>query len=151
MLEHVGWLKAFNGVWKAFFDRLALWVSRRRPKLYVHFQPGTNIWCTANSGPGPNPPEYMQVVCQVTITHDDPQNSLIIIDAYPVGTKTQVQALSEIKIPPHTMVKERIVSIVAPMIGEKGKPWTGKMVLVDQFLRKYKTGKMTFKWAGGSS
>jgi hypothetical protein len=151
MLEHIGWLKALGGFWKALFDRLALWMSRRKPKLYVYFQPGMNLWCIARSDATPTATEYMQVICQVSVTHDDPKIALVIIDAYPVGTTTQVPAMSEFDIPPQTMVKERIVSIAGPMIGEKGKPWTGKIVLVDQFLRKYKTRKVTFKWAGPSA
>jgi len=90
----------------------------------------------------------MQVVCHANLTHDDPKIALIITDAYPVGTTTQVRAMTEFKIPPHAMVKQQIVSIAGPMIAKKGSPWTGKIVLVDQFLRKYKTRKNTFKWVG---
>ncbi len=70
------------------------------------------------------------------------------MDAYPVGTTTQVRGMSEFKIPPGALIKKQLVAIVGPIIGEKGKPWTGKLVLVDQFLRKYKTRKVTFKWVG---
>jgi hypothetical protein len=131
MMEHIGWLKVFSGFWKAVFDRLSLWVSGRKPKLYVNFEPGVSVWCIATSGNI----EYMQVVCRANITHDDPKMALVITDAYPAGTTTQVRAMSEFEIPPHSLVKEQIVSIAGPLIAEKGKPWTGKIVLVDQFLR----------------
>jgi hypothetical protein len=149
MIEHVGWIKSFSGFWKAIFDRLGLWIGRRKPKLYVHFQPGTNIWCIAHSGPGPSGVEYMQVVCgTVSLTHDDLTQGMVIVDAYPVGTASQVRAMQPFTIPPHEMVEERIVAIVAPVVGKKGQSWTGKIVLVDQFLRKHKTQKVTLKWAG---
>src|ERR1700685_1035866 len=111
MIEHLGWLKSFSGFWKAIFDRLAFWVSGRKPKLYVQFEPGVSVWCIANSGPPPAGIEYMQIVCHANLTHDDPKIALIITDAYPVGTTTQVQAMTEFKIPPHAMVKQQIVSI----------------------------------------
>lgn len=148
MIEHLGWLKSFSGFWKAIFDRLSFWISGRKPKLYVQFEPGVSVWCLAHSGPPPTGTEYMQVVCHANLTHDDPKIALIITDAYPVGTTTQVRAMTEFKIPPHAMVKQQIVSIAGPMIAKKGSPWTGKIVLVDQFLRKYKTRKNTFKWVG---
>ena len=144
MIEHVGWLKAFSGFWKAIVDRLALWIGRRKPKLYAHFQPGTSVWCIANSGSV----EYMQIVCRVSLTHDDLKQGIIIVDVYPFGTTSQVSATLEINIPPQEMVKEQLVAIVSPILGKKGEPWTGKLVLVDQFLRKHKTEKVTFKWVG---
>ena len=148
MLEHVGWLKAFSGLWKAILDHFANWVSHRKPKLYVHFQPGTNIWCIAHAGPGPSAIEYMQVVFTANLTHDDLKQGLIIVDAYPVGTASQVKAMDEIIIPHGEMVKERVVAIVGPVIATKGKAWTGKFVLVDQFQRKHKTQKATFMYVG---
>jgi hypothetical protein len=151
MIEHLGWLKSFGSFWKAIFDRLSFWINRRKPKLYVQFEPGVSVWCIAQSGPPPNGIEYMQVVCQANVTHDDPQIALIITDVYPAGTSTQVRAMREFKIPPHAMVKQKLVSIAGPLIAKKGSPWTGKIVLVDQFLRKYRTKKVTFKWVGDGS
>lgn len=148
VIEHVGWIKSLGGLLKAGFDRVAHWLGRRKPKLYVHFQPGTSIWCIAHSGPGPSATEYMHLVCSANITHDDLKQAMVIVDAYPVGATSQVKAMQDFTIPPQEMVKEQIVAIVGPVVGKKGKPWTGKIVLVDQFLRKHKTEKVTFKWVG---
>jgi hypothetical protein len=148
MIEHVSWVKSLSGLLKAGFDRIALWIGRRKPKLYVHFQPGTSLWCIAHSGPGPSAIEYMQVICSASLTHDDHTQAMIIVDAYPVGTTSQVRALQEFTIPPHVMVKEQITAIVGPVVGKKGKPWTGKLILVDQFLRKHKTQNVTLRWVG---
>jgi hypothetical protein len=144
MLEHLGWLKSLGGLFEALLERLTIRVLKRKPKVYVQFEPNTVLWCVAKSGDI----EYMQITCQIRITHDDQRNSLVITDAYPVGTNTEIKAMGEFKIPSNTLANERIASIARPMIGEKGKPWTGKIVLVDQFNRKYKTQKATFKWAG---
>jgi|HubBroStandDraft_6_1064221.scaffolds.fasta_scaffold02049_19 hypothetical protein len=93
----------------------------------------------------------MQVVCSANITHDDLKQAMVIVDAYPVGTMSQVRAMEEITIPPQEVVKERIQAIVGPVVGKKGQPWTGKIALVDQFLRKHKTSKVTFKWVGSDA
>ena len=144
MIEHLSWLKSLGGLFDALIERLTILVLKRKPKVYVQFEPNTILWCVAKAGDI----EYMQISCQIRITHDDQRNALIITDAYPTGTKTEIKAMDEFKIPSNTLANERIASIVGPMIGEKGKPWTGKIVLVDQFNRKYKTQKATFKWAG---
>ena len=38
--------------------------------------------------------------------------------------------------------------LVTPVVGTKGKDWTGRLIFVDQFDRRYKSPKYTFKWAG---
>jgi hypothetical protein len=93
----------------------------------------------------------MQVVCSASFTHDDLTQAMIIVDAYPEGTTPQVMAMQEFTIPPQEMVKERIMVIVGPVVAKKGKSWTGRIVLVDQFLRKHKTQKVTFKWVGSDA
>jgi hypothetical protein len=49
-------------------------------------------------------------------------------------------------VPPNAMVQEHLSSIAAPMVGKKGKDWTGRLVLVDHLRRKHKTDKITFMW-----
>lgn len=56
--------------------------------------------------------------------------------------------IEKIAIPPNTMVHEQISAIALPIKGDKGMPWRGRFILVDQFQRKYKTKKVTFRWAG---
>jgi hypothetical protein len=144
MIEHLSWLKSLGGLFEALVERMTIRVLKRKPKVYVQFEPNTILWCVAKAGDI----EYMQITCQIRITHDDQRNALIITDAHPIGTKTEIKAMDEFKIPSNTLGNERVASIVGPMIGEKGKPWTGRVVLVDQFNRQYKTQKATFKWAG---
>jgi hypothetical protein len=148
MIEHVSWIKSLGGVLKAVFDRLAVAIGRRKAKLFVHFQPGTSIWCIATSGPGLPSIEYMQIVCRASFAHDDLKEPLVIIDAYPAGTAPEVKAMEPFTIQSQELVQEQIVAIVAPVIGEKGHSWTGRIVFVDQYLRKHKTQKSTFKWVG---
>ena len=152
-MEHLSWLsnltKALAALLKAIAERVALWVERRKPKLYVHFNLGTLIWCIAHQQQRQGPPlEMMQVTFWAGFNHDDPKQTLVITDAYPKGTTPQLAMLDRFKIPPQTIVKEQVTTFVVPVAGEKGKAWTGRIVLVDQFQRKHKTKKATFHWAG---
>jgi len=82
------------------------------------------------------------------LNHDDPKQSIIITAAFPKDTQPQHGLISNIVIPPNQMVHEQVVAIVSPIVGEKGKPWTGRIILTDQFHRRYKTQKATFRWVG---
>lgn len=146
MLEHVGWTKSLDKLLEVILDRLTAWF-RRKPKLYVHFQPNINIWCIARSGPQPDATEYMHIICSDVGFALDSDRGTVIVDAFPEGTVTQVKAMDEIEISPGVLIKGRVSAIVAPVIAEKGKDWTGKIIFVSQFHRKYKS-KVTLKWAG---
>ena len=146
-LEHIGWIKGLGTLLETVFGRLTFRL-RRKPKLYVHFRPGTGVWCLAHSGPGPDAHEYMHVMCDASFANDGDE-AMIIIDVFPPGTTAQVQTMRHFVIPPHTMVAERVTAIVAPLASTKGKDWAGKLVFVDQFQRAHKSKKFTFKWVGG--
>lgn len=65
-MEHVSWLsnlaKALSALLEAIAERVALWVGRRKPKLYVHFNLGTLLWCIAQQQQRQGPPlEMMQL------------------------------------------------------------------------------------------
>jgi len=83
----------------------------------------------------------LQSTC--AITHDDPEQTVIVMDAFPEGTKTY--KLSErIAIPPGEPVDHVISALVTPVVGTPGQTWTGRLVLVDQFRRRHKTEKIAF-------
>jgi hypothetical protein len=90
----------------------------------------------------------MQVVSWADFTHDDPTETLVITAIYPVGSAPQIDTGRKFAIPPRTLVKHQITAFVLPIKGVKGKPWKGRLVVVDQFFREYKTLKFTFKWWG---
>jgi hypothetical protein len=73
---------------------------------------------------------------------------MVIMDAYPVGTTPQIDPRRRFTIPSNQVVEERMVAFVTPILAKKGEPWTGKFIIVDQFLRKHKTQKATFKFVG---
>jgi len=153
MISWPSWLSKLTellaALLKAAADRVAPWIERRKPKLYVHPILGNMLWCIAQQPRKDGPPlEMMQITFWAHINHDDSKQALVIVDAYPVGTKPQITAMQKFKIPPGAMVKEQVSAFVVPILAEQGKPWTGRIVLVDQFQRKYKTKKMTFEWAG---
>lgn len=144
MIEHVGWLKTLNGFFKAIVDRLATAITRRKPKVHVHPLVGNEVWCIATSGNT----EYMHIICWAHVTHDGSNDALLIMSVYPEGTTPQVDTISPVTLQPGTMVKTQLSAIVAPIVGTKGKPWRGRLILEDQFHRKYKTQKIVFKWVG---
>ncbi len=102
------------------------------PTLYVHFIPGNQRWCIPRQGSAQGQAdEMMQVMFVADLNHDSPTETLVITDAYPKGTTPQVAAFDKVKIPPHTMLKERIMmAFVTPVVGKKGKPWNGRIVFV---------------------
>jgi len=74
---------------------------------------------------------------------------VIITDVYPQGSPSEIRASTNFVVPPGAMVHEQLVSFSLPIKAEKGKPWIGRLILVDQFKRKHKTEKAKFQWAGG--
>lgn len=69
----------------------------------------------------------MQVMFWADVTHDDPKQTLVIVDAYPVGTKALIGLVGKFAIPPGTLVHERVAAFVLPIVAEPGKPWTGEI------------------------
>jgi hypothetical protein len=136
--------KAFANLFNAVTERIGNWLGRRKPHLYVHPNPIHLLWCIAHNGSV----EIMQVILKAEFTHDDPKNTLVIMDAYPIGSHSQFKTFEKVRIPPHTIVDQQIVSMVLPVKGEKGKPWEARIEFVDQFQRKYRSKKLTFRRAG---
>lgn len=147
-VENLGWLASLINTLaaplKAVAARLARSIENRKPKLFVHFNPPSLLWCIANSGPL----EWMQLTLSANFNHDDPDQTLVIVDAYLKGATPQLEMQDKFDVPPETIVDQRVVMFVAPVIREKGKDWTGRIVFVDQFRRTYKSAKVTFRWAG---
>jgi len=135
-------LKPFEIVVTPIAERMAGWM-KRKPRLHVNFYPLAAVWCLANENVQP----VMQVVFTADFTHDGPRESLIIVNAYPKGTRAWYP-FEKFDIRPGHLTENRVAVFAQPVIGEKGKDWTGQMVFVDQFARKYTTQKNTFKWAG---
>jgi hypothetical protein len=87
-----GWLadftKPFSTTWNAVAVRLALRIGRRKPTLYVHFNSVQTVWCIAQTPQSSGPAiEYMHTVFWADLNHDDPKQTLIIVNAYPKGKK----------------------------------------------------------------
>jgi hypothetical protein len=135
-------LKPFAVISTPLAERIASWF-KRKPKLYANFHPGTCLWCLGQYGEQP----LMQVMFTVDLTHDDPREALIIVDAHPDGTQSKIR-FDKFVIPPHQLKESRVTAFVQPVAGEKGKDWTGHIIFVDQFRRPYKTQKTTFKGVG---
>lgn len=138
--------KPLAAVSNAITERLAL-RFRRKPKLHVHFHATTGLWCLASQGGK----KIMQVGFVADFTHDDPTQTIILVDAFPDGTRSELRLFDYITIPPEELVRLRhhLWRMVTPVVGEEGKNWKGRIVLVDQWKRKYKSKEFEFMWVGG--
>jgi hypothetical protein len=146
-LEHL--TKPFSSLFDPIAERIGNWVARRKPKLYVHFNLGQTVWSIARQAEGDGSfTEMMQIVSWADVNHDDPKETLVITDAHPPGTYSRLPAPGKFAVPPRTLVHQQISAFVLPVKGEKGTPWRGKLILVDQFFRKYKTRSVVFQWVG---
>jgi hypothetical protein len=120
---------------------------KRKPRLFVNFHPGTTIWCLAHAGTEP----LMQMMFMADFTHDDPDQTVILVEVYLKGTKPKFHFQDPVDIDPEELVTPNfnVHFMVTPVIGEEGKSWTGRIYFIDQLHRTYKTKKVEFKWAGG--
>ena len=150
---HLAWLenltKPFSSLLNPPAERIGKWLGLRKPRLYVHFNPRQLVWnIGAQTQPDGTKLDVMHVHLNAGFTHDDDKQTLLIMNAFPEGTENFLPALVQFQIPPHVMVSQQIVAFVQPVIGEKGKPWTGRFILIDQFQRRYKTKVATYRWSG---
>jgi hypothetical protein len=70
-------MRPINVVSQAISDRLEHWLSRK-PKLYIRLRPQTAMWCLAFQGEETG----MELSFLADFTHDDPDRTLILIEAY---------------------------------------------------------------------
>jgi hypothetical protein len=138
--------KPLGVVSDAISTRLTI-LLKRKPRLYVNFHPTPSLWCLGRAGHEP----FMQVMFMADFTHDDPDQTLLLIDAFLKRTEPIVHFHEPIDIDPEELVTpEYCVSLmVKPVIGEEGKNWRGRIYFTDQLHRTYRTKNVEFKWAGG--
>lgn len=145
-----GLTKPFTNLLNPVTERVGAWLGKRKPRLHVHFHP-MQLVCSVgkemqNDG---SQIEVMHIHAMVDLTHDDDRQAIIIVNVYPEGTKNRIPSLSQFRIAPRKMLSHcQLLSLAVPVVGQKGKPWTGKLILVDQFERRYKTKDATYRWSG---
>jgi hypothetical protein len=138
-------LKPFSLIFNPIAERIGHKL-RRKPKLHIYVRPQLSAWCYAWDG-SENP--MMQVRFTADITNDSRDEAVIILDGYVEGTKPQIPFRERIEVPRTTTVTGELVAVfVRPVIGEGGKDFTGKIILIDQFKREHPTDKTIFKWVG---
>jgi hypothetical protein len=138
--------KPLGVVSNAVSKRLEI-LLKRKPRLYVNFHPTTSLWCLIPAGDE----RIMEVTFTADFTHDDPDQTVLLIEAFLEGTKPKFHFDEPIDIDPEELVTSEcpISLMVTPVVGEEGKNWTGRVIFIDQLHRTYKTKKVEFKWAGG--
>jgi hypothetical protein len=150
---NLSWLenltKPFSSIVTPIAQRIGNRLGHRKPRLYVHFNSPQMLWCIAEQKQtNGTAVEMMQIWFWADFNHDDEQQTLILTDAYPEGTSPQMGMISKFAIPPGMLVNQQVAAFVSPVKALRGNPWVGRFVLVDQFQRKYKTKRVTFRWAG---
>lgn len=148
--EPTSWAK----LWKVLpefvadlLERAGHLLKRRKPNLYVHISVESPLWCIAGEQGSKN--EMMQIMFSADFNHDDPKQTLVIVNAYPKGKREQkVSFPNQFVIPPCQIVSEQVAAWVIPLLATPGNNWRGRFILVDQFKRKHKTEKIVFRWAG---
>jgi len=106
----------------------------------------TAIWCYAYAGNE----ELMQVTFAADFSHDDPVQTITIIDAYAEGTRPYlnfpVSQRLAVKPPELVSTNPHMMVLVKPVVGTEGKPWTGRIIFIDQRHRLYESEKFEFKY-----
>lgn len=141
--------KPLAAVSNSIAERLEL-RFRRKPKLHVHFHPATGIWCLAHQGEK----KIMQAGFGADFTHDDPKQTIILVDAFPESARSELSFRDYIDIPPEELVTPdyQVWMMATPVVGQEGENWSGRIIFVDQWKRKYKSeDTFEFKWVGGTN
>lgn len=85
----------------------------------------------------------MQVSVAAIFTGREP-DSIQILSAGVEGGKTEVD-LFPIICPENQPVRGTVMFFVQPPVAKEGKPWRGRIVLVDQYNRKFRSPKLTLE------
>ncbi|SRR5712692_2069232 len=130
--------RPFGVVSNAISGRLEI-LLKRKPRLFVNFHPMSAFWCLAFSGDT----QAMQVMFSGDFSQDDPEQTILLIDAYVKGAKPWIPFDEPIEIPPEELVTSNcpVHFMVTPIIAPVGKNWTGRIIFIDQWHRPYKTKK----------
>ncbi|MGD1216199.1 MAG: hypothetical protein ABR861_14565 [Terriglobales bacterium] len=120
---------------------------KRKPRLYVNFHPMSAFWCLAFAG---GEKKAMQMSFMADFSHDDPGQTILLIDAYIKGTKPWIKFDEPIDIAPEELVtpEYQVHFMITPIIAPVGKNWTGRIIFIDQWHRRYRTKKFEFVWTG---
>jgi hypothetical protein len=140
-------LKPFSAIANPIAERIGNKL-KRKPKLYFNIHPITRIWCLAWQGTGEDAKAMMQIRFDADITNDG-DDAILILNGYVEGTKASLPLMSKIQIPPITTFTDQMVTVFsAPVLGKRGKDFTGRIIFEDQLKRKHPTEQTTFKWVG---
>jgi hypothetical protein len=140
--------KPFANILNPVTERIGKWLGGRKPRLFVHFHPTQLIWSIGKEGMGDDVLETMHIHAMADVNHDDDNQTLLIVNVYPEGTENRIPGMSQFKVAPKQILGLSLMSFAQPVLGTKGQPWIGRLILVDQFDRKYKTKKAAFRWTG---
>jgi hypothetical protein len=125
----------------AFFGIQGTVAAAQKHKKVLHI-----VWNEKNSswhmGSARGKPA-MQVMVDAIFTGTEPDSIQILI-AGVEGGKTESN-LIPIICPENQPVRGKVMFFVQPPVAKEGKPWRGRIVLVDQYNRKFRSPKLTLE------
>lgn len=126
----------------AFFGIQGTFAAARERKRALHI-----VWHEKNSswhmGTDCGQPA-MQVMADATLTGRE-RDPIQILRARIEGGKTEVDLIERLVCPENEPARYRIMFFVQPPAAKKGKPWKGRIVLIDQYNRKFGSRKLTLE------
>jgi hypothetical protein len=108
--------------------------SQKKKILYAVWDPVQCLWGTGAIGDTP----AMQLIMKGLFSNSDLEQALLITQVYLEGTKATLTLLEPLQIPAHHSVNETVHAFVQPVVGKKGHPYKGTLILIDQFKRKHR-------------
>jgi len=131
----------------AVADRIASRIRARKPKLNVVFNPQQCFWTIGGEGQRDGSiRELMSIHLRAAFAHDNPHEQIVITEAYVRGAQPRFGTFM-VALPPSRVTDATIAMMLLPIKGKKGKPFSSRIILKDQFGRTYRTQNYTFRWA----
>jgi hypothetical protein len=122
-------------------------LKRRKPRLHTVFNPQQCTWGISGiyqvNG---TVKKTMSAHFSATFTNYDDNEPLVILEAYPEGTRQQFGTFPFTVPPQGCPIDAMVHATVLPVLGSPEQPLEMRFVLKDQFGRTYKTSKATFRW-----
>src|SRR5271165_765763 len=139
-------VKPVSKVLDAVADRISARIRARKPKLNVVFNPRQCLWTVGGELQKDGTfKEIMSIWFWADFAHDNPGEHLVITEAYVSGTQQKFGTFKT-GIPAGRITTEMVMMSLVPIKGKRGQPFSSRIILRDQFGRKYKTKEASFRW-----
>jgi hypothetical protein len=139
-------LFALLGASAMYLLTFSKWQSASRPNFTAFYESLACGWaqCSVSGEPA------MQVFATVTVATAQAE-PVEIIQAYLKGTQATGSLVSPIIAIKESSAIQTLNFTVQPVVGKSGKPYRGKIVLVDKHGNKYMSPRLEFRYRGSAT